>query len=81
MGRAALDTFPGNDSSVVANLALVALVALVVTVEAEHITELLGSQRGMLYFCLLLARLKTRGDVGRASDVASANVTAQDTTR
>jgi hypothetical protein len=35
----------------------------------------------MLYFCLLLARLETRGEVGRASDVASVNFTAQDTTR
>ncbi len=77
-GFGRLDTFPGNDSSVAANLALV---APGVTVEAEHITEMLGSQRAMLYFCLLLARLETRGEVGRASDVASVNVTAQDTTR
>jgi hypothetical protein len=35
------------------------------------VAELLGSQRGMLYFCLLLARLEARGEIGRASDVAS----------
>jgi DNA-3-methyladenine glycosylase II len=76
-GFGRLDTFPGNDTSVAANLALV---APGVSVEAEHITEMLGSERGMLYFCLLLARLETRGEVGRASDVASVNITAQDTT-
>ncbi|CAN5631167.1 hypothetical protein BH09MYX1_BH09MYX1_01540 [soil metagenome] len=67
-GFGRLDTFPGNDSSVAANLALV---APGVSVEAQDITDMLGSQRGMLYFCLLLARLETRGEVGRASEVAS----------
>jgi DNA-3-methyladenine glycosylase II len=77
-GFGRLDTFPGKDSSVAANLALV---APGVAVGAENITEMLGSQRGMLYFYLLLARLETRSEVGRASDVASVNFTAQDTTR
>ncbi len=52
-GFGRLDTFPGNDSSVAANLALV---APGITVDAEGIAEMLRSQRGMLYFCLLLAR-------------------------
>jgi hypothetical protein len=30
----------------------------------------LGTQRGMVYFCLLLARLEARGEIGRASDVS-----------
>jgi DNA-3-methyladenine glycosylase II len=77
-GFGRLDTFPGNDTSVAANLALV---APGVSVEAEHVTAMLGSQRGMLYFCLLLARLETRGEVGRASDVTSVTITAPDTTR
>jgi DNA-3-methyladenine glycosylase II len=77
-GFGRLDTFPGNDSSVAANLALV---APGVSVEAKQITEMLGAERGMLYFCLLLARLESRGELGRASDVATANVTAQDRTR
>lgn len=63
LGR--LDAFPGNDSSVAANFALVAGERL----EATSVVEALGSQRGMLYFYLLLARLETRGEVGRASDV------------
>ncbi len=77
-GFGRLDTFPGNDSSVAANLALV---APGVSVDAKQITEMLGAERGMLYFCLLLARLESRGQIGRASDVASASVTAQDRTR
>ncbi len=65
-GLGRLDTFPGNDSSVVANLALVAGRG----VEAGPAIERLGQQRGMLYFCLLLARLESRGQIGRASDGA-----------
>ncbi|MEO6954861.1 MAG: hypothetical protein ABI321_23880 [Polyangia bacterium] len=72
-GFGRLDTFPGNDTSVAANLALV---APGVRLEAKDITELLGSQRGMLYFCLLLARLEARGELGRASDIATTNVAA-----
>jgi hypothetical protein len=40
-------------------------------VTTASIAEQLGAQRGMVYFCLLLARLEARGDIGRASDVAS----------
>lgn len=65
MGR--LDAFPGNDSSVPSNLALVAGKSL----DAGSVVESLGSQRGMLYFHLLLARLEARGQIGRASDVAT----------
>ncbi len=66
-GLGRLDMFPGNDSGVAANLALVAGAR----VDAGPIVETLGAQRGMLYFCLLLARLEARGEIGRASDVAS----------
>jgi DNA-3-methyladenine glycosylase II len=65
-GLGRLDVFPGNDSGVRANLARVAGSR----VTAAHVVEKLGSQRGMLYFCLLLARLEARGEIGRASDVA-----------
>ena len=65
-GLGRLDVFPGNDSSVAANLALVAGER----VDAGPVVDTLGSQRGMLYFCLLLARLEARGEIGRASDVA-----------
>jgi DNA-3-methyladenine glycosylase II len=65
-GLGRLDVFPGNDSSVAANLALVAGER----VAPGPIVESLGSQRGMLYFCLLLARLEARGEIGRASNMA-----------
>ena len=65
-GLGRLDVFPGNDSSVAANLALVAGER----VDAGPIVDTLGSQRGMLYFCLLLARLEARSEIGRASDVS-----------
>ncbi len=65
-GVGRLDAFPANDSGVAANLALVAGTPL----DAEAIAEALGPQRGMLYFCLLLARLEARGEVGQVSDVA-----------
>ena len=65
-GLGRLDAFPGNDSGVAANLALVAGKSL----DAGYVAESLGSQRGMLYFNLLLARLEARGELGRASEVA-----------
>lgn len=65
-GLGRLDVFPGNDSGVAANLALVTRAR----VDAGPILETLGSQHGMLYFCLLLARLEARGEIGRVSDVA-----------
>jgi DNA-3-methyladenine glycosylase II len=66
-GLGRLDVFPSNDSSVAANLTLVAGKR----VDAGPVLESLGSQRGMLYFCLLLARLESRGEIGRASDVTN----------
>jgi DNA-3-methyladenine glycosylase II len=65
-GLGRLDTFPGKDSGVAANLALIAGER----VDPGPIAEALGPQRGMLYFNLLLARLEARGEIGRASDVA-----------
>jgi DNA-3-methyladenine glycosylase II len=64
-GLGRLDVFPGNDSGVAANLARV----VGERVDVTPIAEALGSQRGMLYFCLLLARLEARGELGKASDV------------
>jgi len=64
-GLGRLDTFPGNDSGVAANLALIAGEPA----EAGPIAVALGPQRGMLYFNLLLARLEARGEIGRASDM------------
>ncbi len=66
-GLGRLDVFPGNDSGVRANLARFAGKR----VTAAHTVEKLGSQRGMLYFCLLLARLEARGEIGRVSDVVA----------
>ncbi len=62
-GLGRLDAFPANDSGVAANVALVSGTAL----DASAIADTLGSQRGMLYFCLLLARLESRGEIGTAS--------------
>jgi len=65
-GLGRLDVFPGGDSGVAASLAHVVRRK----VDAESVARRLGSQRGMLYFCLLLARLEKRGQIGRVSDVA-----------
>jgi DNA-3-methyladenine glycosylase II len=63
-GLGRLDVFPANDTSVASNLALVAGVA---SIDAPRVLDVLGSQRGMLYFYLLLARLEARGEIGRPS--------------
>jgi DNA-3-methyladenine glycosylase II len=63
-GLGRLDVFPANDTSVAANIALVAGSA---RFDVEHVLNALGSQRGMLYFHLLLGRLEARGEVGRQS--------------
>jgi DNA-3-methyladenine glycosylase II len=63
-GLGRLDVFPMNDSSVVRNLMLVAGPS---PLEIEEILRKLGAQKGMLYYHLLLARLETRDDIGRAS--------------
>lgn len=65
-GFGRLDVFPGGDSGVAANVARVAGERL----DVAPVAESLGSQRGMLYFCLLLARLEERGELGKVSDVA-----------
>ncbi|MGH7576784.1 MAG: DNA-3-methyladenine glycosylase family protein [Longimicrobiales bacterium] len=63
-GLGRLDVFPGNDTSVARNLALVAGSA---TIDMDEVLEALSPQQGMLYYHLLLARLETRDDLGRAS--------------
>jgi DNA-3-methyladenine glycosylase II len=63
-GLGRLDVFPMNDSSVARNLAFVAGAD---AVDVDRVLTELGTQRGMLYYHLLLARLEARGDIGRAS--------------
>jgi len=63
-GLGRLDVFPANDSSVANN---VAFVAGPEPFDVSHVVNGLGSQRGMLYFHLLLARLDARAEIGRAS--------------
>jgi DNA-3-methyladenine glycosylase II len=65
-GLGRIDVIPGDDSGVRANLARFAGKR----VTTASIAEQLGAQRGMVYFCLLLARLDARGEIGRASDVS-----------
>jgi DNA-3-methyladenine glycosylase II len=62
MGR--LDVFPANDSGVLSNIALVSPAA---PADPRELLDALGSQRGMLYFYLLLARLESTGELGRPS--------------
>ncbi len=63
-GLGRLDVFPANDTSVASNIALVSGTA---PYDAESVLATLGRQRGMLYFYLLLARLESRGEIGRPS--------------
>ena len=63
-GLGRLDVFPMNDSSVARNLSLVSRSD---RIDVEDTLNSLSPQQGMLYYHLLLARLETRGDVGRAS--------------
>jgi DNA-3-methyladenine glycosylase II len=63
-GLGRLDVFPANDTSVATNIALVAGSA---PFDVERVLNALGSQRGMLYFHLLLGRLEARGEIGRSS--------------
>jgi DNA-3-methyladenine glycosylase II len=63
-GLGQLDVFPANDTSVASNIALVSGTA---PYDAKSVLDTLGQQRGMLYFYLLLARLESRGEIGRAS--------------
>ncbi len=64
-GLGRLDVFPMNDSSVLRNLAFVTGSP---HFDAAAALDALGTQRGMLYYYLLLSRLEARGDLGRASD-------------
>jgi DNA-3-methyladenine glycosylase II len=66
-GLGRIGVFPGRDSGVAANATFVAGRP----VNVERLVEKLGPQRGMLYFCLLLARLEARGEIGSVSDVAT----------
>jgi len=63
-GLGRLDVFPANDASVASNIALVAGSS---TFDVPSVLTVLGEQRGMLYFYLLLARLEARGEIGRPS--------------
>jgi DNA-3-methyladenine glycosylase II len=63
-GLGRLDVFPANDTSVASNIALVAGSA---PFNTQAVLDALGPQRGMLYFYLLLARLESRGEIGRPS--------------
>ena len=63
-GLGRLDVFPANDSSVANN---VASVAGSKPLDVSQLVNRLGSQRGMLYFHLLLASLDARAEIGRAS--------------
>ncbi|MFY9738783.1 MAG: hypothetical protein WAK11_06975 [Candidatus Cybelea sp.] len=63
-GLGRLDVFPMNDSGVARGFALVGGSPP----EIEHVLDVLGSQRGMLYYHLLLARLEARGELGPASN-------------
>ena len=59
-GLGRLDVFPMNDSGVAGGVAF----AGGSLPELEHVLDDLGSQRGMLYYHLLLARLEARGELG-----------------
>jgi DNA-3-methyladenine glycosylase II len=63
-GLGRLDVFPANDTSVASNIALAAGSA---PLDVQRVLDALGSQRGMLYFHLLLGRLEARGDIARPS--------------
>lgn len=63
-GFGRLDVFPMNDSGVARNIGLVAGDS---PLDVDAVLATLGAQQGMLYFHLLLARLETRGELGRAS--------------
>jgi DNA-3-methyladenine glycosylase II len=61
-GLGRLDVFPANDTSIASNIALVAGSA---PLDVQHVLDTLGSQRGMLYYHLLLGRLEARNELGR----------------
>jgi len=59
-GLGRLEVFPMNDSGVAGSLTF----AGGSLPEIESVLDVLGSQRGMLYYHLLLARLEARGELG-----------------
>ena len=59
-GLGRLDVFPANDTSVARNLTLIGAPPLL---DVETLLDTLGTERGMLYYHLLLGRLETRGDL------------------
>lgn len=63
-GFGRLDVFPMNDSGVARNLALAAGED---APDVARVLEILGEQKAMLYFHLLLARLEAKGGIGSAS--------------
>ncbi|HKU87743.1 MAG TPA: hypothetical protein VJV77_15510 [Casimicrobiaceae bacterium] len=63
-GLGRLDVFPDNDTSVARNIALLAGSA---AIDVSRVLDALNSQRGMLYYHLLLGRLEARGELGRQS--------------
>lgn len=64
-GLGRLDVFPANDSSVARNLAMAAGPS---PRDIEGVVGALRPQQGMLYYHLLLARLESRGELGRPSE-------------
>lgn len=66
-GLGRLDVFPMNDTSVEANLALVAGQAPRARLDVARMLRALEPEPGMLYYYLLLARLESRGELGRPS--------------
>jgi len=63
-GLGRLDVFPANDSSVARNLTMVAGTS---PLDVDSVVGALRPQQGMLYYHLLLARLESRGELGRPS--------------
>jgi DNA-3-methyladenine glycosylase II len=63
-GFGRLDLFPMNDTGVAQSLKFVTGEA---KIDVTGLLEDLGSQRGMLYYHLLLARLEARGEAGSPS--------------
>ncbi len=59
-GLGRLDVFPMNDTSVASNLRLVGGPA---ALDVQTLLDALGTQRGMLYYHLLLGRLEARGEL------------------
>lgn len=67
-GLGRLDVFPMNDTSVARNLGLV---AGAMPVDVPGALSALGTQRGMLYYHLLLARLEARNEAERTPAAVS----------